>query len=161
MCVNLLWNTLSISLIPVIWHELRSAVWAGCRHWSSSDSPLLEKGHRQSSAWMDPRSLHPEDGSHYTTSCPYPNKPWVLTQQTLRLTPKFPKQKLTFPKNILHSMGENKEIRLPLGMWANLLWTVLTKISSLRIMKRFPCNFFSLVVLILRWQGLTSNRKSQ
>lgn len=67
MCINLLWRVLSILLIPITWHRLRSVIWAGSRHSSSIDSLLLKKG--QSQLYVQTQGPHQsENGCHYMTS---------------------------------------------------------------------------------------------
>lgn len=120
MCVNLLCRTLSIRLIPVTWHKLRSVIWAHSRHCSSRDSLLLKKG--QPVICADAPPFRGWILSMTSWSLPQHSYSCVLMYQTLTPTPMFPKWKLTFSKKILHSTGWKRDKvtiwATPLVSWA-------------------------------------------
>ena len=130
MCVNLLWRMLSVLLMPVTRHRLRSVIWAGSRHCRSRDSLLLKKGQSPLSVQtLGPHQSRGWTSLHDLLTLTYPNS---STPVCSRLRPRIPPQcfqneNLPFHRISRVLQGE-KEIRLlfePCLFWAVPLKIIL------------------------------------
>lgn len=107
MWINLLWRPFSTSLIPAIWHALRSVIRAGSRHWSSSASLLWGKGNTRHQCRLCAHLPPAEPRQHVTPILTPPSPPCARTAHDL--TQGIPHQNSPFQRRPCILWGWKRE----------------------------------------------------